>query len=315
VSDGRLSGDGVTRGEASPVGNWLELPDGGDLGLAAAESMVRAAVTRVVVLAGPADSGKTMLLTTLYECFQRGPFAGYVFAGCRSFLGFERRCHLSRIESGRVTPETARTAATTESRWLHLRVRPASLDGPGRDLLLTELPGDLVRLAKDSTDECRRLTLSRRADHFVILLDGARLGQRQHRFTTANDAALLVRSCLDAEMLGRFSFVDLVFTKWDLATAGASAEEMEQFVAAFTERTRLHCGGRLGRLRFLQVAARPGPGSPLAFAHGLAELFSAWVQDSPAFGPAHRVPVPLPESASEFDRYLWRRLPELRPAG
>ncbi len=315
MSEGRSSGDGVTRSESVQLGNWLELPDGGDLGLAAAESLVRAAVTRVVVLAGPPDSGKTMLLTTLYESFQRGPFAGYLFAGSRSLLGFERRCHLARIESGRVTPDTARTAATAEPRWLHLRVRPAALDGPGRDLLLTEIPGDLVRLAKDSTDECRRMTLSRRADHFVILVDGARLGQRQHRFTTANDAALLVRSCLDAEMLGRSSFVDVVFTKWDLATASTPLDEMEQFVTAFTERTRQHCAERLGRLRFIRVAARPVPGSPLGFAHGLAELFAAWVQDSPAFGPAHRVPVPLPESASEFDRYLWRRLPALRPVG
>lgn len=296
-------------------GAWVELPEGGDLDPRSAERLARAAITRVVLLAGAADSGKTTLLATLYEAFQHGPFARHVFAGCETLLGFERRCYLGRIDCGRATADTARSSVSSGQRWLHLRVRAEGPDPHARNVLFSEISGDFLRLAKDSTDECRRLTVSRRADHFAILIDGAKLVQPHHRFPAANDAALLLRSCLDADMLGRSSFVDVLFTKWDVVARSADVPEIEQFIAAFTERTRQHCEPRLGRLRFFRLAARPSAHSSLAFAHGLSELFASWMEDSPAFRAPSTTPIRVPEHASEFDRYLWRQLPALRPGG
>jgi len=153
------------------------------------------------------------------------------------------------------------------------------------------------------------------ADFTDALIDGAKLVQPHHRFPAANDAALLLRSCLDADMLGRSSFVDVLFTKWDVVARSADVPEIEQFIAAFTERTRQHCEPRLGRLRFFRLAARPSAHSSLAFAHGLSELFASWMEDSPAFRAPSTTPIRVPEHASEFDRYLWRQLPALRPGG
>jgi hypothetical protein len=299
--------------DSDAPGGWIDLPDGADLDSRGAERIARAAISRVILVAGPADSGKTTLLAAVYEAFQRGPFARCLFAGSETLLGFERRCHLARIESGRAVADTARTLNTGGLRWLHLRVRPADAEEAPRDLLVSEIPGDVFRLAKDSTDECRRLTTGRRADHFAILVDGAKLVQRQHRLTATNDAALFLRSCLDAEMLGPASFVDILVTKWDLAARAPEASEIDHSVSAFVERTRQHCEGRLGRLRFLRVAARPLPRSELSFAHGLTDVVASWVTESPRFRVAPPMPVPVPEGASEFDRYLWRQLPALRP--
>jgi hypothetical protein len=269
----------------------------------------------VILLAGAADSGKTTLLVSLYESLQRGPFAGHAFAGCETLLGFERRAYLGRIECGRATPDTARTSVAAGPRWLHLRVRTPDAFAPPRNLLFSEIGGDFVRLAKDSTDECRRLTLARRADHFVILVDGAKLVQRHHRLTAANDAALLLRSCLDAHMLGQSSFVDMVFTKWDDVLRSAELGEIEKSLDAFVWRTRQHCEPRLARLRFARVAARPAPGSPLPFAHGMTELFAAWVEASPVFARRAAASVGIPDNGSEFDRFLWRQLPALSRRG
>jgi double-GTPase-like protein len=296
-------------------GPWLDLPEGADLDSGGAERVARAVTTRVILLAGAADTGKTTLLASVYECFQRGPVAGYAFAGCETVLGYERRCYLGRIESGRPGPDTARSSLPAEPRWLHLSVRDRAAAEPLRSLLFSEIGGDFVRLAKDSTDECRRLALARRADHFAILVDGASLIQRQQRLAATNDAGLLLRGCLDAEVLGRFSFVDVLFTKWDLVVRSHERAEIEQFLEAFTTRTRQLCQPRLGRLRFVQVAARPVAGSPLAFGHGLAELLGSWTADSPAVARRGAVSAWVPEGASEFDRFLWRQLPALRLVG
>lgn len=295
-------------------GAWLELADGGDLDTEAAERIARAGIARVVVLLGAADSGKTTLLASLYESFQHGRFAGYAFGGSETLSGFERRCHLARVDSGRATAETARTLATSGQRWLHLRLR-AGTHGIARDVLFAEVASDVFRLAKDSTEECRRLSLARRADHFVILVDGGKLAHRQHRLTATNDAALVLRSCLDAEVLGESSLVDVVFAKWDVVMASAVAAEAEEFVTGFAEKTRQHCEARLGRLRFSRVAARPAPNSPTGYAHGVPELVASWIEESPASRRRAWVPVAMPRDASEFDRYLVRRLPALAAAG
>jgi uncharacterized protein YbjT (DUF2867 family) len=296
-------------------GPWLDLPEGADLDSVGADRVARAATTRVILLAGAADTGKTTLLASLYECFQRGPVAGYAFAGCETVFGFERRAYLGRIECGRPGPDTARTSLTTVPRWLHLRVRDRQAEEPLRSLLFSEIGGDFVRLARNSTDECRRLTLARRADHFAILVDGAGLIQRQQRLAVTNDAGLLLRSCLDAEVLGRFSFVDVLFTKWDLVLRSGERTEIEQFLEAFASRTRQLCQPRLGRLRFVQIAARPAPGSPLGFGHGLSELLASWTAESPAVAQRGTVAAWAPEGTSEFDRFLWRQLPALRQVG
>jgi hypothetical protein len=300
-------------GDVGPWGPWLDLPEGAELDLPGAERVARAGLARVILVAGAPDSGKTTLLAGLYECFQRGPFAGYVFQGSETLSALERRCHLGRIDSGRAAAETARTLAAPGQRWLHLRVRAAGRGAAPRELLVSEVAGETLRLARDSTEECRRLTVSRRADHFVVLVDGARLVHRQQRFAATHDPGMILRAFVDAEMLGRSAFVDVVFTKWDVVLASPAAAEVDEFVAAFAEKTRGHCEARVGRLRFFRVAVRPARGAPVTYGHGLDELFVSWVEASAAFVPAPVGPIPLPEGASEFDRFLWRRLPALRP--
>src|SRR6188768_15789 len=72
-------------------GIWLR---GGEaLELEEAANICRKGQTKVVLLAGPRESGKTTIITSLYESFQDAPFGGYSFAGSETLVGFERRCH------------------------------------------------------------------------------------------------------------------------------------------------------------------------------------------------------------------------------
>ncbi|MGH7263436.1 MAG: TRAFAC clade GTPase domain-containing protein, partial [Candidatus Rokuibacteriota bacterium] len=123
------------------LGPWLDLPEGAELDLPDAERVARAGLTRVVLIAGAPDSGKTTLLAGLYECFQRGPFAGYVFRGSETLSAIERRCHLGRIDSGRAAAETARTLGGAGQRWLHLRVGAAGSGAAAREVLMSEVAG------------------------------------------------------------------------------------------------------------------------------------------------------------------------------
>ncbi len=120
---------------------------GRELDHAGAHRIMLHAVTRVIVLAGPNDSGKTTLLASIFEHFLQGALAGYLFAGCETSPAFDSRCHLSRTDSGRRTEDTERTKSFSEQTMLHLRVRDEALLNPPRDLLLSDLRGELFNEA------------------------------------------------------------------------------------------------------------------------------------------------------------------------
>ena len=95
--------------------------------------------TRIVVFAGAADSGKTTLISSIYERFGRGHFAELAFAGSETLMTFERLCHLSRGTSLNSHADTERTKQLEGHKMLHMRLAGAeSIE----DLLLTDISGE-----------------------------------------------------------------------------------------------------------------------------------------------------------------------------
>ncbi len=257
----------------------IDLPDGDYLSPATAKLIAVQGRARVIILAGAVGSGKTTLLASIYEMFQKGPYAGYIFAGSRTLPGLERRCHLARIASMRRTAETEHTHLVDEDALLHLRLLDVEHSNVPRDLLFTDLAGERFRMARDSTEECRKLTILLRCDHFVLLIDGERLASAQQRNEAYVTGRSVLRSCLDAGMLSSAAFVDILFTKWDRVTENMDAH-LKRFLRMAKGRLTDDFGGRVAKLRFFDVAPRPDRGT-LPFAFNLDQCFPAWVEDFP----------------------------------
>src|SRR5436189_2638822 len=121
-----LSVAAIPTGEAasSETAAFVDLPSGEALTEIQASEITRQGLTRVVVLAGPSGSGKTTILTSLFESFLEAPFGNFLFAGSRTLVGFERRCHDARIASGRTEAHTVHTQVEP-TEFLHLRLVPA----------------------------------------------------------------------------------------------------------------------------------------------------------------------------------------------
>ncbi len=293
------------------VAEMIALPNGEALNSDAAREITQSALTRLIILAGAPGSGKTTLLTSIYESFQERPFAGYMFAGSRTLPGFERRCHLGRMVSERMTADTelSRLLPGQYPQLLHLRVRAEDLVRPAQDLLLSDLPGETFRLVKDSTEECRKLSILGRTDHFVLFLDGDKISKTESRAEVMTDGASLLRSCLDAELLGKHSLVDVLFTKWDKVQSSPDKDKTEEYIDRGEKQMKDRFEARVGRLRFFRVAARPDENSTLPFAHGLSQVFPSWIEESALFStPSQNEREP--QWPSEFDRYLITRFPQ-----
>jgi hypothetical protein len=280
--------------------NFVDLPSGESLTETLASEVTRQEPTRVIVLAGPPGSGKTTILTSLFEAFLEAPFGNLLFAGSRTLVGFERRCHDARVASDRSVPHTVHTQVEA-TEFLHLRLASpsAGIFGP-QNLLLSDVSGERFRALRDSTEAVRKMTMLRRADHLCILLDGQKLADIGQRHSAQTDARMLLRCIVEEGVLSVNCKVQIVFSKWDLVMASPSQEALATFVD-HTKQLLTNIAGKDVVLRFFEVAARPEtPKVPFAF--GLPTLLRSWVNE-PSPPERLRLYMPIPQTESrEFAR-------------
>jgi hypothetical protein len=270
--------------EVTPATSITEFPWGEAFTPLTARLITQEHPTRLVILAGDVQSGKSTLLGAIYEKFYSGHFTKYLFAGSKTLLEFERICHDSRIASNRASPETERTKYTAEFRLLHLSVQNPETN-KRNDVLFSDVTGEIFREIRDSSDECRRHSILLRCDHFALLLDGEKLSNSLTRGKVISDGVQIIRRLLDTEILGRHSLVDILFTKLDIV---AAAERKDKELKPYIEEMKVSkfqkpFGSRVSGLSIRDIAARPDPknDSGLDDGYGVDDLLRRWVERYP----------------------------------
>lgn len=269
--------------------------------------------TQLIVLAGAEGSGKTTMLAALYEHLGRGSFAGFDFAGSRSLLGFEKICHANRVISGGTRPTTERTIPSGEAAYYHLALRETAGERRRRHVLLSALSGELYRWARNSREECEKLTFLHRANAIVVLVDGERLASLQQRHNAHADAAGILDAFLDARMVPSGCHVEFVFSKLDLIRA--AGDVALGFLKQTQEKLETKFRSHVPQLAFREVAARPGPTSAEEeLARGIARALATWTSPrASSLGDRERGTRPSSD-AREFSKIGWRRSDEARRA-
>ena len=268
-----------------PKSQDISFHHGKFLDLISSEIITAENPTQIIVLAGGSDSGKTTLLASLYEMFQMGPFQGFLFSGSKTLPGFEKRCHLARIVSERSKADTERTKTIDRVELLHLRVlKESSGQDDPIELLFTDLSGERFEMVKNSTEECLKLTILSRADHFVLFIDGALLIDLEQRQRAFMDGRSLLRSGLDANMLGKHTLVEIIFSKWDLIEPENKETEHSAFIIQIEELIKSEFADSFNNLSFFKVAARPNSTDGYPFGYNLDKVFPLWVNQTPDRG-------------------------------
>ena len=266
--------------------------------------------SRLIVLAGEGESGKTTVIASLYESFLKGPFCNLLFTGSLTLPGFEQRVFEARMDSGREQPHTPHTSLRAGFRVLHLGlVRQETKHH--LNLLFGDLAGEWYRACRESTADARQLSYLRRADRVCLLLNGEKLSDPRMRHGEVDDGEGTLRSLLEAEVLGSRSKIDVVCSKWDLVHGDDAASD---FVTLTFDRIRQAFGMEFAELNFDRIAARPVKAMPaVPFGFGLADLLTRWTSPDP---PMARIELPLPAvqlSDREFTRFARRFPPRKRP--
>lgn len=256
---------------------FIDLPQGKELNDLAALDLAKSRPVQWIVLAGPIESGKTTLLTSLYELFQWRKVEGYAFAGSNTLPAFEERCYLSRRESGNVVPRTQRTPYKgPDPQYLHLRVRASEGLRPFRDFLFTDVSGEMFEHARDSTTECKEMLFLKRANHFLLFLDSAYGVQKDKRWAIFEDGKALLRSCVDSQMIGENCVVNVVWSRFDYFVARKAEDHHQAFRNDVESELHKLFDEQIPKLIFSQVAARPLEAPSLDIGYGVPALLRQW---------------------------------------
>ncbi len=291
--------------KAAASDQLVNLPLGKPLAEVDASGVLRANGAPIVVLVGAPKCGKTTLLASLHDGFQRAPFAGYLGSGSRTLIGFEERCFDSRAASGGEKPVTVRTRHQEGILFYHMKLRREDLRSPIKHLLLADMSGEHYDDALDSATALRAMTIFRRADHFAHLVDGGRLASKDSSAHTRANALMLMRRCIEEEMFDPDAKVDVLVTKWDLVLDRIGEEKAAEILRSLEQAFEVFEKG-IGRLRVIPVAARPHYKSALHPAYGLGNLLQSWTEEPPRKSAPQKRRLPLTKLRTPFDEFALR---------
>lgn len=237
----------------------------------------------VAVLVGMVKSGKTTALAELYERFRKGHFAGHLFVGSRTLLGFEQVCHLARAASQGAQEDTGRTIPDTENNLLHLDL-VAEGSGKRKRLLVSDLSGELFENATLQTDRLRAIPYLRRADHVVMFADAEKLSDLTERHALVSNMLVLLRGCTEEALLPRSCHLTVVVSRHDLLATDIDTAFLESVKARILARSNSYFERPP---RFLDLAARPSDNERQGY--GLSKLLEILLE--PAARARPRVPI------------------------
>jgi hypothetical protein len=258
--------------------------------------------TNMVFIIGESDSGKTTVLTTLYDLLQEGPYRNYRFAGSLSQIGFESRCHFSRIASNGNISQTEKTKLG-EFGFLHLALQKNDEPtGKTSHLLISDISGERFQSARDSSSEMKKLELLRQIPSIYFFIDGKRLANKRERTSAIFNAEQFINRAIDTKIFTDSTNLFVVISKRDLLFR--AAYNLDSLKASLTKKF----SPKLASLNFIEIAVRPeNPGVPFKLGGGLELLLNEWTKETGRKEEAADEVQPTNGSKRYFNNY---KIPE-----
>ena len=276
----------------------VQLPAGDTLTSSQASGLLRAGDARVIAILGPVSSGKTSLIASLYDLFQRGPVSGLDFSASQTLCAFEHVCHDARSASRRSKPDMNRTPIGGV-RFYHLQIGGGSA-GDGLSLIIGDRSGEEYQEATVDASNAPAFLEVARADSLTVLVDGERLVDTRARHNLQSEIILMMQALHDANGLRVGSRLALVLTKLDAVLSSPDTKRAVcNFDRLLTDLRRRFCR-TLSVIESFQIAASP-MADTLTRGTGVPELLLFWLQ--PAAPPAYHG-RPNPSFKRAFSRVM-----------
>jgi hypothetical protein len=275
---------------APPVKIWSS----DKLSAAGLSALSRRRKLQVVALVGEEKVGKTTLLTSIFEMYCKGPFAGLTFAGSETLLAFAKLHSFALLSSGRLSPTVPRTSRRDPLSFFHLAL--ARDGGEAVDLAIADRSGETYADARTSTDLIGTLTEFDLADRVCFLLDGARLSSKDDRTAYTRNFRQMINALNDNGALAHARAIEILSTKLDISRGNepSDVEYMREYQARVVSDFR----AKGLEMSSHEVCALPKADRTVGVV-GLDELVARWTAPNPLPDVA---PRPVADAPRQIDR-------------
>jgi hypothetical protein len=251
---------------------------------------------RVVALVGEEKVGKTTLLTSIFEMYCKGPFAGLTFGGSETLLAFAKLHSFALLSSGRSSPTVPRTSRRDGLSFFHLAL--ARGGGETVDLAIADRSGETYADARTSTDLIGTLTEFDMADRVCFLLDGARLSSKDERTAYTRNFRQMINALNDNGALAHAKNIEVLSTKLDVSLGGDAADV--GFGDDYRARILSDFLTKGLKMSSYEICALPKSDRTVGIV-GLDDLIARWTAPAPLPDVA---PRPVADAPRQIDRML-----------
>jgi hypothetical protein len=305
--DGNDSGsEGSNNGDSRRKPEDITAHLGKSLGFADINKIAFDSYTRLVILAGMHDVGKTTALLSLMHLFESGEgIGGFIFAGSQTLVDFEQKAWPSKVDSGNDEATTARTPHTeySELKFLHLNLAEKANSSSKRDILFTDISGELFLNLRDTKKDAQDFLIGKRADHFALFLDSGALSSPQMKMSARNSGLTILKSLAENGTLTGLTRLQIVYSRCDLFP-DPQEQLQREFVDKLTAEIRRLYGESFD-ISVHEIASRPSRDG-VEFGHGLEDLFKVWATKSQLdFNTIARSKTLQNTKGRQFSRYTF----------
>lgn len=306
INENRDYGENFMEEENEVVSDISELPLGKELSLEMCYKITCRSKSNLIVVAGPSDCGKTTLITTIYQKFQKGPVNNYNFAGSETLQGFEQRAFLSRVDSNMEEAQTPKTRRGVTD-FLHLRVFNSN-NKKFTDLLITDFSGEDYSSAIGNVSMMKKeFGVIRSAKNILIIIDGEKVSHKETKFGEIENALDLLTTVIDAGLLSKFTSVEVSVSKYDILISNLGGDnEVEKLLDYIRKRFEDRFKENIKVLNFSKVAAMPNETKEIPVAYGLDGILSSWVEENSVDEESLNDVVLMENLSSQFNLFKMR---------
>lgn len=231
---------------------------------------------KVIAVLGDTGSGKSTLIQSIYEAFQRGSFNGKTFHGSKTLIGFDKRSYLARLASNSSAASTPRTAIGDGVKYYHVSVR---CDNTLRHIIIADRAGEYYNQCCNDPSLIKQFQEMYIADEIVLLLDGSKIIDINFRSITIANLRKYLRIINDVVSLEVPNIhINLCISKYDLVDSYEHKDALMGSINDLFSFFQNECCSNGMTFAMHNVVARSN-GSEFTLAYGVDTMFDNWCQN------------------------------------
>lgn len=200
--------------ESEQEENTLDVYTGAEIPLSRSYSISSSQETKLVLILGPVDAGKTTLVSRVFDQFHNGPIGHWRFAGSETIVGYESVLRHHRNKKATATPNVDRTPIKLDPDLFHINLKKG--DEEIKAALIANLSGELFNNLIQSNETIEDIDYFQRASHISMVLDGSKLTNKANRSSELRNTYLFLERLSKAKHVSSSALVSIIVAKTDI---------------------------------------------------------------------------------------------------